>query len=228
HADGHGAGRRGNDEHQCLDRLLPEALVDDEEQPEDDADDEPPGAAQRPCERSDQDDHHDRRHPEEEIDESVEDGGQDVGQIVEEPREIGGQEVEELTTPAPDRDLPTGNELRNRVHNPLRTCVLMRRPLPAAALLKTYDYRPRPALTAARPSEPSKVVTPASHGSTTDGLAFSHSVAASLGSLPSSRIAPMISFSICSEKTSWVRNLPRFGHSVARPLRVLVRTVAPP
>jgi len=56
-------------------------------------------------------------------------------------------------------------------------------------------------------------VTPPSQPSSTPGLAASHAFAASSGSFPSSRMAPMISFSIASENSRFFRNCPTFGHS---------------
>ena len=45
HADGHRGGGGGNDQHQRLDGLLPQALVEDEEQADEDADGQRPASA---------------------------------------------------------------------------------------------------------------------------------------------------------------------------------------
>jgi hypothetical protein len=70
------------------------------------------------------------------------------------------------------------------------------------------------AVTAGSAGWPSKVVTPpASHVSRTAGFLASQARAAASGSCRSSRMAPMISFSIGSENTAFSRSLPTFGHS---------------
>src|SRR6056297_4206803 len=74
-----------------------------------------------------------------------------------------------------------------------------------------HIYSPNSDLTAAIASPPSRVVTPSSQPSRTPGLAVNHVVAASAGSVPSFRIAPMISFSMASVNSRFCSSLPTLG-----------------
>ena len=60
------------------------------------------------------------------------------------------------------------------------------------------------------------------------GCSVSQAFAASLALSPSSRILPIISFSISTVKTRFLKNCAAFGHSAAQPVRARVKTVAPP